>query len=463
MNTGAMLTSLLLLMVVVSMANAQDDNAAPDWRAFAPTPPMGWNSWDCFGTSVNEDEVKANADYIAEHLVGHGWQYLVVDGRWYVDNPWERPYNQRDPIFIYDEFGRLMPSPARFPSSADGVGFKALADYCHQRGLKLGLHFMRGVNKEVWEKNLPIEGTDWTVQDMTRIPGDQGATWLRDNYGVERDEVSQAYFDSIYRLLAEWGVDYVKVDDMLRDYAHPEDSYYTDAIEMVRTAIDRSGRPMVLSLSPGGAPLNQAEHLQQNANLWRITDDFWDRWDALYPMFERADEWTPYRRPGNWPDNDMLPLGRLAIRGERGDPGRMSNFTRDEQLTVMTLWAISRSPLMFGGNLPDNDQWTLDLITNADVLAVNQHSTNNRQLSREEDRIIWIADAPDSDDKYLALFNAADTEQDVGIALNDLGLERATLIDLWTGQPVGEFTRNYSIPLPPHGAALYRVTNSQPQ
>jgi alpha-galactosidase len=386
------------------------------FESWAPTPPMGWNSWDSFGSSVVESEVRANADYMAQNLLQFGWDHVVVDIRWYVGNEFNNSYNQSNPSFNYDANGRLLPAMNRFPSANGGasgnLGFKPLADYMHGQGLKFGIHLMRGINQQVWNANLPIANSEFSTRDIVRnvwTSGnvDTGATWLHDNYGMEKTPAAQAYYDSMFQLYASWGVDYVKIDDMLRDFAHPNDSYYADEIEMVRAAIDRSGRPMVLSLSPGAAPLAQADHLSDNANLWRITDDLWDNWDHVYNMFARANEWTPHRGDGRWPDNDMLPLGRIGIRAHVGGD-RMSNLTQDEQRSLMSLWTISRSPLMFGGHLPSNNAFTLSLLNNPEVIAVDQQSSNNRQVFRTDDKVAWVADAPNGG-KYLAVFNLNDS------------------------------------------------------
>jgi alpha-galactosidase len=213
-------------------------------------------------------------------------------------------------------------------------------------------------------------------------------------------EGAQEYYNSLFELYASWGVDFVKIDDLSRPYHQGE-------IEMIRRAIDSCGRPIVLSTSPGATPLESSEHVMAHANMWRMVDDFWDNWPQLKPQFDFCESWYPYIGKGHWPDADMLPLGRIGIRAERGDE-RMSGFTRDEQYTVMTLFTIFRSPLMFGGDLPSNDEFTLSLITNSEVLRVNQTSENNRPLFRRGDLIGWTADDPASGDKYLALFNATD-------------------------------------------------------
>jgi alpha-galactosidase len=366
---------------------------------WADTPPMGWNSWDCFGPTVTEDEVKANADYMAAHLRQTGWEYIVVDIRWYVENDKSHGYNQSDAIIVMDQYGRLMPAVNRFPSASDGKGFKSLADYIHSRGLKFGIHLMRGIPRLAVEKNTPILGSDVSAKDIYNT--NQLCRWLRDMYTVDsRKQGAQAYYNSVFDLCASWGIDFIKIDDLSRPY-------HGDEIELIRNAIDRCGRPIVLSMSPGETPIASASHAVSHANMWRIIDDFWDNWAQLNVHFSLFEKWIPYMGPGHWPDGDMLPLGHIGIRAERGDD-RVSLLTRDEQVTLMSLFLICRSPLMFGGHLPDNDAFTLELITNEETLAVLQRSENNRQLVNDGEKIVWIADDPETGDKYAALFYSSD-------------------------------------------------------
>ncbi|AHJ98273.1 NPCBM/NEW2 domain-containing protein [Hymenobacter swuensis] len=380
---------------------AQQAASKPDFHQWAATPPMGWNSWDCYGPTVTEAEVKANADYMARNLKSSGWEYVVVDIRWYVGNDTAHGYNEKDPAWNIDAYGRFVPAPNRFPSAAGGQGFKPLADYLHVRGLKFGIHIMRGVPVVAVQRRLPILGSKATAADIYSKEGQAG--WLRDMYTVVAGRPgAQEYYNSLFQLYASWGVDFVKVDDLSSPYHKPE-------VEMIRRAIDRSGRRIVLSTSPGETPVAEARHVAAHANMWRTVGDFWDSWEQLKEHFEVCNRWAPYIGVGAFPDADMLPLGRLGIRAERGDD-RMTRFTRDEQYTLMSLWSIFRSPLMFGGDLPSNDAFTLSLLTNKDVLAVNQRSTHNRQLFREHNLIAWTADDPATGDKFLALFNAQDQE-----------------------------------------------------
>ena len=374
--------------------------AKPDFHAWAPTPPMGWNSWDCYGPTVTEAEVRANADYMARNLKSSGWEYVVVDIRWYVGNDTAHGYNEKDPDWNLDAYGRFVPAANRFPSAAGGKGFRPLADYLHGKGLKFGIHIMRGVPVVAVQRRLPILGTKLTAADIYSKDGQ--AAWLHDMYTVKAGPGAQEYYDSLFRLYAAWGLDFVKVDDLSEPYHQPE-------VEMIRRAIDKSGRKIVFSTSPGETPIAQARHVAAHANMWRTVGDFWDSWEQLKEHFEVCDRWAPHIRPGAYPDADMLPLGRLGIRAERGDD-RMSRFTHDEQYTLMTLWSIFRSPLMFGGDLPSNDKFTLSLLTNKNVLAMHHRSTRNRQLFRRGDLVAWTADDPATGDKFLALFNAQDQE-----------------------------------------------------
>lgn len=392
----------LVVATILALSTIAQDGQEMRYQTWALTPPMGWNSWDCFGPTVVESEVKANADYMAEHLAEYGWEYVVVDIRWFVENDKAGGYNQANPIYVYDEYGRYMPAVNRFPSAAGGKGFKPLADYVHSKGLKFGIHIMRGLPKIAAQKKLPVKGTDGITCDMI-ANNDSACTWLRDNYKVDYSKPgAQEYYNSIFELYAEWGVDFIKIDDIARPYHKAE-------IEMIRRAIDQCGRPIILSISPGETPLDEVEHVKTHANMWRTVDDFWDNWSQLNYQFQVCAKWAPHIAPGTWPDADMLPLGRISIRGERGAE-RWCTFTEDEQYTMMNLWTIFKSPLMYGGHMPLNRPEDNRLLTNKDVLYMHSYSVGNRQLSREDNRIVWTADDPANGDKFVALFNVGGTE-----------------------------------------------------
>ena len=453
--------TFVLWMTVAGLAGlcqaslGQSGNAER-FLSWAQMPPMGWNSWDCYGPTVTEAEVKANADYMAEKLKSHGWQYVIVDIRWFVSNDKAGGYNQTDPNYTMDKYGRFLPATNRFPSAAGGKGFKPLADYIHGKGLRFGIHVMRGVPVIAVKQKTPILGSDANAADIYSTQSQ--CQWLKDMYTIVADRKgAREYYNSIFQLYASWDVDYVKVDDLSSPYHGTE-------IELIRKAIDGCGRPIVFSTSPGPTSLGQAEHVKTHANLWRMSNDLWDQWRPVMSTFTLCRNWAPHVGPGHWPDCDMLPLGRIGIRSERGSD-RQSGLTHDEQITMMTLWSIFRSPLMFGGDLPSNDEFTLSLLTNDEVLTVDQKSTDGHELFNKDGLIAWTAAIPGSKDKYVALFNtrnlpeSADKTQSVQVTFQEIGLgSRCAVRDLWTHKDLGESSDTFAAAIPYHGAGLYRIS-----
>lgn len=439
------------------VATAGDAAAAP--AALAATPPMGWNSYQAWGAAVTEKEVRANAEYLADKMAAVGYRYVVVDWCWSHPSPGTAmvpdlavgPNGTLTPALAMDANGRLLPAPERFPSAAGGKGFGPLADYVHSKGLKFGIHVMRGIPRQAVQRNLPVLGAAGVgARDVANTA--DTCPWLNHMYGVDMTKAgAQAYYDSVFAQYAEWGVDFVKVDDISRPYHGPE-------IQAVRRALDRTGRPVVLSLSPGPAPLAQADALAAVAHMWRISNDFWDSWSDLLAAFDLTAQWARRGRPGAWPDADMLPVGLLSRRGPMG-PERASRFTHDEQQTLLTLWSIFRSPLMVGGDLPANDDFTLALLTNPEVIAVDQSSTGGHPLFTRGDDVAWLADAPGGA-RYLALFNVGTQAHAVQATLAEMGLTGTVAVrDLWARQDVGTTTTAVARPLAPHGAALLRVSS----
>ncbi|MBC6994253.1 glycoside hydrolase family 27 protein [Neolewinella lacunae] len=467
---------LLLTYLLCGCAHTTDANklsneipqgAKADFTSYAPTPPMGWNSFDAYDCRINEEEFLAHADFMAEHLKEFGWEYVVMDYVWWHPEPgnWDTPRRKGHPNIRYeapglplhpeyihmDAYGRLMPHPDRFPSAANGVGFKAIGDYIHSKGLKFGLHIMRGVPRYAAFQQLPIKGTTYTAADIAE-PFDT-CNWMNHMWGVDASKPgSQAYYNSLFELYAEWGVDYIKADDMM----YPP--YHAGEIEMIRKAIDQCGRPMVLSLSCGEAPLSRAKHLMENANLWRISADFWDDWDKLEHNFELFNAWSPFIGQGTWPDGDMLTLGRLSLDDRPHGPERNTNFTEAEQKTMMTLWSIARSPLMMGGDLLSSPKEAIALLQNPEILAVNQHSSDNRQLIKHKEQAIWVASDPETGDRYVALFNLDEQEREISLNLEMEGIRGQHLArDLWARQDRGTIEGVLTERIPSHGAAIFRL------
>ena len=414
---------------------------------------MGWNSWDSFGTSVTEDEVKANADYMSKNLKQHGWEYIVVDIQWSEANPKTHGYRPNTEL-IMDEYGRLMPAPNRFPSAANGKGFKPLADYVHGKGLKFGIHIMRGIPRRAVDANLPLFNSKLKAADIA----DKASIcrWNSDMFGADVTKGGQEYYDSILQLYASWGLDFIKADDM---FGFGPGADHSSEIAALGASIKKSGRAILLSLSPGTRDASKLDVFSQHAQMWRISGDFWDRWIDLKNQFKRFDTWSKYAKPGNWPDADMLPLGHIGIRAERGEP-RMSLLTHDEQTTLMTMWSIGRSPLMFGGHLPDNDAFTLSLLNNDEVLAVNQKASSSKQLFANGNQVAWMAELPGSNAKYIAVFNIGDTdEEQVRVNWADLGLPKNCVVrNLWAKKDLGTVAEGRAFGVKPHASEFYRLT-----
>ena len=426
----------------------------------AQTPPMGWNSYNCFGSAVHENEVKANADYVAKNLKQYGWQYIVVDFLWSYDNPTGstigNPFQKRledgsyVPWLTMDKWGRLLPQPNKFPSAFMGKGFKPLSDYVHGLGLKFGIHVMRGIPRQaVWAKT-PVLGMDGVTADMIADTSSV-CPWMNHMYGLNMTKRgAQEYLNSILKLYAEWEVDFIKVDDIARPYSATE-------VEGYHKAIAACGRPVVLSLSPGETPVKVAEHAKKNANLWRMADDFWDNWEQVLKMFTYAKSWEGIGGKGYWPDCDMIQIGKLSKRGPVG-PERFSRFTEDELYTHMSFWCLYRSPLMLGGNLPENREIERKLFTNEEVISVNQNGENPRELYKKEGSMIWVSNVKDSKDIYVIMVNISDTAHSVQLNFSQLNLKgNINIRDLWKKADVGLFKKQFAQIIKPHASLLLRL------
>ena len=414
------------------------------------TPPMDWNSWDCWGAAVSEETVRKNAEFIAQHLKPFGWEYVVVDIQWYEPTAVNHEYHPFTELCM-DEYSRLIPSEKRFPSSAGGKGFAPLAEYVHSLGLKFGIHIMRGIPRQAVHQNTPLLGTGKTARSIAKT--DSICRWNTDMYGVDPGkEGAKEYYESIFRLYADWGVDFVKCDDICRELPHEETE-----LRLISECIRNCGRDMILSLSPGPAQLERAELYKDTADMWRITDDFWDDWKLLYNMFERCEKWAQHVGAGGWPDADMLPVGALR---QDYDPDDRTRFTEDEQKTMLTLWSIFRSPLIIGGDLTKCDEFTLSLLTNKNILDMNKLSRRAHQVFRREqdgsELCLWTA-VRSTGGQYAALFNIGEKELTAELPLARLELSGCELItDLWTGRST-DLADTLTATLRPHAAAAFLI------
>ena len=449
------LRSALLLPILIAAV------AAAGAQEVAPAPPMGWNSWDAYGLTIDESEFKANVTELAK-LHGYGWTYAVIDEGWYMGEPLGDSLRHRN--YAIDEHGLLVPSAKRFPSSADGQGFKAIADWVHAQGLKFGIHIVRGIPRQALEANLPIAGSPFHAQDAADTA--DTCPWDDGDYGVRDNAAGQAYYDSMLALYAHWGVDFLKVD-CIAD--HP---YRISEIRQIAAAIRKTGRPIVLSLSPGPTQLSHAAEIRRYGQMWRISNDVWDGWTFVheqpgddFPMgvrniFDRLPPWAGQARDGRWPDADMLPFGELAPHPGWGEP-RHSRLTLDEERTQLTLLAIARSPLIVGANLTRLDDATRALITNKDVIAVDQHSHDNHPLEYLPASFgqvrVWMASG-EAGEHYLAVFNLDDKPLSLQTTWRQLGLTpgKHAARELWSGDRLPA-SDHLPIRLPAHGCVLYSV------
>jgi alpha-galactosidase len=411
---------------------------------------MGWNSYDVYGADVTEKETLTNAQYMKDRLLAHGWRYVVVDFRWYDSVLTINDANLKDRLgatLPSDRYGRLLPSLSRFPSSANGVGFKPLADRVHAMGLKFGIHMMRGIPRQSFNANTPIEGSSFTAKDAAN-PSNT-CPWNPDMFGVKNNAAGQAWYDSLFRQYAAWGLDFIKVDDLSMPY-------YADEIAMIRKAIDKSGRHIVFSTSPGPTSPSHAADISQKANMWRVSGDFWDVWKKLDTQFDILGTWQGVGGPGHYPDADMIPFGHISIRNWTNAKDHYTRFTHDEQLMLMSLWSLNSSPLMLGMNLPEDDAFTTSMLTNDEVLAIDQDplGTAAKRHQMQAGIEIWVKPLK-SGATAIGLFNRGPAAATVALNWQDAGLSgKQRLRDLWLHKNLGTFDNTFSTTVPSHGVVL---------
>ena len=449
-GTAKILLPILFgFLAVVATASSSRQDAS----ILVQTPPMGWNSWDSWGLTIDEQQFRDSTTWLHNHLQRFGYQYVVIDEGWFAQHP-EAPTGQQDYVISPD--GRTLPALNRFPSAADGKGFAPLAAWVHSMGLRFGIHIVRGIPRSAVEQNLPIARSHYRAAEAADTS--DKCEWNSDNYGVRDNKAGQAYYDSLADLYAQWGVDFLKVDCISRPWHAAE-------IHMVRRALDQSGRAIILNLSPGPTPIADADDASRSAQMWRISDDMWDLWDAgpsapefpssLKGHFSMLANWETYAGPGHWPDADMLPIGTLGPHPGWGDP-RVSRLTHDEVRTLITLWSIAKSPLFIGTNLLKMDAFTESALSNPEVLAVDQYSENNRPVIQKDNAIVWMAAAAEHHGEYIAIFNLSDGPQTLTYTWPDLGITygKCPIRDLWKRDEI-PINREITVTLPPHGSALY--------
>jgi hypothetical protein len=384
---------------------------------------------------INEQQFRDNAAALATKLKPFGYNYAVIDEGWYMENPEDRPKPERLK-YALDGNGRFIPVTARFPSAlqkGQNTGFEQIASWIHSQGLKFGIHVIRGIPRESVARNLPIEGTGFKAQDAA--DQNDACSWDPTSWGIKDNAAGQAWYDSLLRQYARWGVDFLKVDCIANNPYKPKE------IRQIGLAIERSGRNMVLSLSPGPTAIEHQAEVAGLSQMWRISNDIWDVWQGRgFPIgirnqFDNAARWAQYSRPGNWPDADMLPIGELRPYPDVGPGPRHTRLTPAEQQTHLSLWAMARSPLIVGANLTLLGQGTLRLLTNTEILKIDQTATGSRQVLHEGDLVVWTADLP-GNEHALAAFNLGDKPITLDRAWSDFALAGSHHIvkNAWTGE-----------------------------
>jgi alpha-galactosidase len=313
-----------------------------------------------------------------------------------------------------DGFGLLEPCEMYFPN-----GIKALVDYAHQKGLKFGVWFIRGIPRQAVEQNLPIKGTPYFARDIADT--NSVCVWNQENYGIDMNKPgAQAYYNALIDKLAGWGIDFIKVDDII---PNPQE------IVAVAKAIEDGGHNIIYSLSPGD--VHHPTHLTyyRRANMLRITRDIWDNPLSLEKGFFAWEKFQGTERPGFWPDLDMIPFGRLDVVATDDIPdvpadrrARQSRFNQDQMKTFITQRALAASPLIIGGDLLTMDDFSYRLLTNREMLICNQNGVMGVNVYRAGNIDVWLT--PHKMDPrmgWIGIFNRSKSYRKVTLTKQDLG------------------------------------------
>jgi hypothetical protein len=367
-------------------------------EALAPTPPMGWNSFNSYGVYLHEKAAYANLEAMAATLKPHGYEYFVIDNGWFGEYALQEGTVFAAEKHAHDihinEYGHFLPSKVYFPN-----GLRPIADRAHALGLKFGVHLMRGVPRKAYEQDLPIKGTPYTARDIADTAEEENCTWCTYCYGVDMTKPgAQEWYDGLIQHIAGLGVDLIKYDDIV---PHP------DEVEAVAKAIAKTGRPIVLSLSPGNTVDPEAIDFFRLANMLRVTEDVWDEQVYIDACFEAWRKWQGKEQPGFWIDMDMISFGQLQLMSppsrdkkktlmDKGDIAlagkgvhRQCQLSGPQMETFITMRALAASPLMMGGDLPSLDEVSLTLITDPDMIACNQNGVMGSLMLEKDCLETW--------------------------------------------------------------------------
>ena len=425
------------------------------------TPPKGWNSFDCYGIFINEQQALSNLNAFVEKLKPHGYEYFCIDAGWYSEYPFQfdatAPINKHEAFHNIDEYGRLIASPKLFPR-----GLKYIADQVHAHGLKFGIHIMRGIPRKAVEQNTPIAHTNHHAKDIADI--EDTCTWCPLMYGVNmKHPAAQAYYDSVIADLADNGVDLIKADDI---------TPYPDEIQAVHTAIQNSGRPIALSLSPGGQTAQINLNTYQYADMLRLSGDVWDSRDDLNKCFDRWELWQNVQEPGLWLDLDMIPFGALQVYAKQSEAddsmqlltgrgsSRMCQLTEAQKRTFITMRALAASPLIMGGELTQTPQSDFDLITHPQILACcNNGVIGKRIYAQSHIDIRKTPDIHNPDTGWIGIFNRDVISQTVCLAKQNFQFDAQKIVkidNIWKNAIIQHKNNQWVFKLEPDDVCFIR-------
>ena len=465
----AFLAGTLLVTISGSLTNCSDVDCGVGMHdrnarlfSIGSRPLLGWNPYDGFDWCFRESDLLSAVDAMESTLKPVGYNLMMVEYYWYLDLNSETMY--------LDQHARPQPDPNRFPSAIGEQGFKQLSAYLHSKGLLFGLHTMRGINHMAVQQKLGVLGTNYTadqIVDLTKpcpwVGGSTTAPYAL-FYSVNMSHPGgQTFYNSLYAQYAEWGVDVIKNDCVWLDYV-------PDQIEATSKAIAASGRPMLYSLSPGMDDPQATKLVLPMVNFWRQNDDTWDDWPRIVNHFASSARQQPfigshgrYGLPG-FPDLDILPLGFIGDEGQCHGPSRQSKLTEQEQITVMTLWIIVRSPLQVSGDLSRFSGFLMSLLTNEDALAISANSTNTNFLFSNSSMAVWRSDDvlwSQTGVSYTSIHNLLDYSTNISIPVTDVrgsqGGKVCEVFDVWGGT-VQKQLSTISATLDGHGSALYKLS-----
>ena len=437
------LPAIIYLFILIGCQTTLSQTRIQD---FAPRPPLGFNSFDSYRSDLTEDKAYALMDVMAAQYLPFGYEYFVMDAGWYTTmNP------AKHKGLGLESFGMCVVHPIRFPN-----GIKALINHAHNKGLKFGVWLMRGIQKDAVKQNLPIPGTKYFSRDIADT--NDICVWNGMNYGVDMTKPgAQEYYNVIIDTLASWGIDFIKVDDIV---PNPQE------IVAIANAIENGNHQMVFSLSPGD--VHHQAHFQyyKRANLLRITRDIWDNPLSIEKGFYAWEKFQGLSGPGFWPDLDMIPFGRLDVVKK---DARQSNFDEDQMKTFITQRAMAASPLIIGGDLLTMDDFSKSLLTNREMLACNQNAVMGVNVYRAGNIDVWLT--PHQSDPgmgWIGIFNRSTSDRKVTLSKQDLGFvafkesynltytdQDIQLEDVWSNESC-TIKDTHTFTLPAEGVAFFK-------